>query len=105
MFHRIAVWRVVVTLDFSTFSTKSALSGSSHYGSAASGFAPQRTPARATRIGLVGWKAVVPDLPGLRCPWLESGHSPPEAVIPYCAYFSADAGMLMSRGISLATNG
>jgi hypothetical protein len=27
MFHRIAIWRVFVTLDFSTFSTKSAESG------------------------------------------------------------------------------
>ena len=27
MFHRIAVWRVFVTLDFSTFSTKSRLFG------------------------------------------------------------------------------
>jgi hypothetical protein len=52
------------------------------------GAPPQPTLTDATLNGAVGWKRGIPDLPGLGCPRLKSGHSPPEATTPdNCAYF------------------
>src|SRR5258706_15104890 len=50
MFHRIAIWRVFVPLDFSTFSTKSAVSGHSGGGEASRRVRPQSGRSTASTL-------------------------------------------------------